>query len=423
MIRHWMFAGLMGIWPLLSEASWLESSLVTSAGQVPGKAASAKDESAPMTWIVQPPDVSVTDMTVVPGDTLAGMLQRLGLDAATRAKAVTALSREFDLAKLQPGHRVSVATLITGPPVSVAIERESGVRYVVTLGQQPRARTLQPRTDIREFAREIEIESSVSALLAAAKVPARFAAELETLLTGIVDTDRDMNGGGDLRLLWEESRRQNGSRIGPPRLTYAALDMRAERVEVVWPGNRASGATVFMDGERLRSFRFPVQGARLTSAFGNRRHPVYGGIRQHDGIDLAAPKGTSVVATAPGRISYLGWRGGYGRVVEIDHESGAVSRYTHLSRFAEGLAVGDWVENADRIGAVGATGLTTGPNLHFEVRLEGSPVDPLDDGMRIIQAEDATAVDALSPLAEARMRLERLIDVPNPSGLTAYSSI
>lgn len=139
--------------------------------------------------------------------------------------------------------------------------------------------------------------------------------------------------------------------------------------------------------------------------FGQRRHPVFGNVRMHTGVDFAAAKGTPVRATAPGRIAFVGRRSGYGRVVEIAHGANTTTRYAHLSAVPEGLVQGQRVMAGDIIGNVGATGTATGPNLHYEVRVDGRPTDPLSDDRLAAAAEDkAQHTLAATRLAKARMK-------------------
>ncbi|SHF60169.1 MULTISPECIES: M23 family metallopeptidase [Halomonadaceae] len=416
MTRRWWLVGLLGLSPLLADASWQENTWLASASQ----ASTGEPERNRSLPNARRPDGSTKTLRVASGDTLASLLRRLGADAETQQHAITTLTDKFDPRQLQPGNRVSLTRLDDGRPLSVAIERASGVRYIVTLDERPRARVVQPRTETRVLGREIVIESSLYAALASAALPTRFAADLEALLAGIMNVRRDLSGGERLQLLWQEMRRENGARVGDPRLTYAGLVRRAQRLEVVWPQGQGGPVMLFKDGKLQDTLRFPVLGARLTSPFGNRRHPVYGGVRRHDGIDLAAPRGTPVVAAASGRISFLGRRGGYGRVVELEHASGTISRYTHLSRFTPGLAVGDSVITGDPLGAVGASGLTTGPNLHYEVRVDDRPVDPLKEGQRLLQESDSPRrEDYRVALFEARAQLQEVISDPVASDLAA----
>jgi murein DD-endopeptidase MepM/ murein hydrolase activator NlpD len=121
--------------------------------------------------------------------------------------------------------------------------------------------------------------------------------------------------------------------------------------------------------------RMPLEGASLTSGFGMRPHPVLGGVRRHTGIDLAAPTGTPVYATADGIVSRADWYSSYGLYISVEHGASMQTRYAHLSRLA--VAAGDSVKKGDLIGYVGSTGRSTGPHLHYEVRVEGLAVNPI----------------------------------------------
>lgn len=121
--------------------------------------------------------------------------------------------------------------------------------------------------------------------------------------------------------------------------------------------------------------RMPLEGASLTSGFGMRTHPVLGGRRAHAGIDLAAPTGTPVYATADGIIGRADWFSSYGLYISINHGASMETRYAHLSRLA--VAAGDSVKKGDLIGYVGSTGRSTGPHLHYEVRVDGLAVNPI----------------------------------------------
>jgi murein DD-endopeptidase MepM/ murein hydrolase activator NlpD len=121
--------------------------------------------------------------------------------------------------------------------------------------------------------------------------------------------------------------------------------------------------------------RMPLEGAALTSGYGMRTHPVLGGRRQHTGIDLAAPTGTPVYATADGVVSRADWYSSYGLYIAVEHGASMQTRYAHLSRVA--VTVGDSVKKGDLIGYVGSTGRSTGPHLHYEVRIDGLAVNPI----------------------------------------------
>jgi murein DD-endopeptidase MepM/ murein hydrolase activator NlpD len=121
--------------------------------------------------------------------------------------------------------------------------------------------------------------------------------------------------------------------------------------------------------------RAPLAAAVNTSGYGMREHPVLGGMRQHKGIDLAAPVGSPVYATADGTVERADWFSSYGLFVAIEHGANVETRYAHMSRLA--VAAGERVHKGDVIGYVGTTGRSTGPHLHYEVRVGGEAVNPI----------------------------------------------
>ena len=121
-------------------------------------------------------------------------------------------------------------------------------------------------------------------------------------------------------------------------------------------------------------FAWPMIG-RITSPFGYRRNPLWGGVSLHTGVDIAAPYGKPISCADSGEVIYSGWWDGYGKAVVIDHGKGYTTVYGHMSRIY--AQVGQMVTKGESIGLVGSTGFSTGPHLHFEIRVNGRPVDPM----------------------------------------------
>jgi murein DD-endopeptidase MepM/ murein hydrolase activator NlpD len=138
--------------------------------------------------------------------------------------------------------------------------------------------------------------------------------------------------------------------------------------------------------------RFPIQSVRLSSSYGMRGHPVLGGRRKHNGVDLAAPTGTPIYATADGNVSKAEWFSSYGLYVSLEHGADIQTRYGHMSRL--NVSAGQRVQKGDIIGYVGSTGRSTGPHLHYEVRIAGQAVNPLPY-MQADEFEQAAARKAL----------------------------
>lgn len=137
---------------------------------------------------------------------------------------------------------------------------------------------------------------------------------------------------------------------------------------------RQSSMREFETHDKAEPFGLPVLGGRISGRFGMRFHPVDEVWKAHEGLDIAAPVGLAVTATAPGRVTFAGSMRGYGKLVTIQHPAGRVTYYAHLSEIL--VEVGDTVGRGHVIGEVGATGKATGPHVHYEVRIGGEPVDP-----------------------------------------------
>ena len=123
--------------------------------------------------------------------------------------------------------------------------------------------------------------------------------------------------------------------------------------------------------------RTPLDGARISSVFGNRKHPILGYTKMHKGVDFAAPRNTPVFAAGDGIIEYAKRNGGYGKFIRIRHNSDYKTAYAHLDRYAKNIRVGTKVKQGDIIGYVGSTGRSTGPHLHYEIIFRNKQVNPL----------------------------------------------
>jgi murein DD-endopeptidase MepM/ murein hydrolase activator NlpD len=154
----------------------------------------------------------------------------------------------------------------------------------------------------------------------------------------------------------------------------AALEEESREIERMLARSQRAGGWARYSGTWSGSLLKPVPG-HICSGFGMRMHPILGYVRMHTGVDISASYGTPIKAADKGLVVYAGWRGGYGKCVIIDHGSGIATLYAHMSSIS--VSSGEIVRRGEVVGAVGSTGLSTGPHLHFEVRRNGCPVDPL----------------------------------------------
>jgi len=189
-----------------------------------------------------------------------------------------------------------------------------------------------------------------------------------------VDMSRDLAPGDELRVLLERALRPDGS-VYAMKLLAARLTVGGSPLEAV---RSSRGAYVDRWGRSLRTtfLRAPLSFRRMSSPFGMRFHPILGRWRAHRGIDYAADAGTPVRSVGDGTVVFVGWRGSYGKLVEVAHAGGVVTRYAHLRGYAPAARRGARVRAGATLGYVGSTGLSTGPHLHFEMLVNGRYTDP-----------------------------------------------
>jgi murein DD-endopeptidase MepM/ murein hydrolase activator NlpD len=204
----------------------------------------------------------------------------------------------------------------------------------------------------------------------------RLVNELASIYEYKLDFTREIQPGDSYRVVYERQVRPDGT-ARTSRVLAAEVVTRGVTYPAIY--NDAGGYYDDQGRSLATGFlKYPVAYARITSNFNPRRyHPVRGGVRAHQGTDFGAATGTEVRAVADGTVTYAGFMGGYGRVVDIKHANGYMTRYAHLSAFGRGIRVGARVTQKQMIGRVGATGLATGPHLHYELRHNGRPVNAM----------------------------------------------
>lgn len=175
----------------------------------------------------------------------------------------------------------------------------------------------------------------------------------------------------------EQAKRAMLTRLQRERAAYEQmvrdLEEDSKELEVLILRTQTRSAAQPAGARGLRAFIWPARGV-FTSGFGLRRHPIFGIRRMHTGVDIGASRGAPVQAAAGGRVIYTGWFGGYGKIVIIDHGGGISTLYAHLSQIL--TEEGRSVRQGEIVGRVGSTGYSTGPHVHFEVRVNGRPIDP-----------------------------------------------
>jgi murein DD-endopeptidase MepM/ murein hydrolase activator NlpD len=223
------------------------------------------------------------------------------------------------------------------------------------------------------------IESSLFQAATDAGLPDAVAFDLAEIFQYDIDFVLDIQQGDRFAVVYEELS-QDGVPLRTGNILAAKFVNEGREYRAVrYVDAQGHGEFFTPDGKSLRKafIRAPVQFSRVSSRFNStRKHPILNRIRAHKGVDYAAPVGTPVRAAGGGRVKFAGRQGGYGNVLELEHGSGVVTVYGHLSRFAKNLKRGQRVELGQVIAYVGQTGLATGPHLHYEYRVRGVHKNP-----------------------------------------------
>lgn len=325
------------------------------------------------------------------GDTLESILTGAGMDRAEVHGVVAAIRPHFPPRSLRPGQEIALHLDTERDDALVEFEIEPApgrtIRARLQGGEWQVEEVLAPQQ--RMLARAAgTIDGGLFPAMTAAGLPPGLALSLVRVLGHQVDFQRDIQPGDRFAVLFERFRDTDGDLLGHGRVLHAEIVLSGRRL-AFWRHETRDGTVDWFDAEgrslRRAFLRTPLDGARVSSGFGPRRHPVLGFTRMHRGTDFAAPTGTPVFAAADGTVVSARSEGAYGRIVRLRHAGNVETRYAHLSAFARGIAPGRRVRQGDVIGRVGSTGLSTGPHLHYEVVMAGRPVDPARQTTRSVQ--------------------------------------
>jgi len=211
-------------------------------------------------------------------------------------------------------------------------------------------------------------------------VPDAVTVEMIRLFSHSVDFQRDIRSGDSFDVYYSRKYDEDGEPVMMGDVLYASMTTRGRERALYRFTTPDDGLTDYYDedGQSMRSFlmRTPIDGARISSSFGPRRHPVLGYNRMHKGTDFAAPTGTPIYAAGNGTVVRASRYGSYGNYVRIRHANGYETAYAHLNGYGPGIRSGVRVEQGQIIGYVGATGRVTGAHLHYEVLYNDEQVNP-----------------------------------------------
>ena len=192
-----------------------------------------------------------------------------------------------------------------------------------------------------------------------------------------IDFQRDIRKHDYFRIIYEKYFDENGEFIKSGSTLYAHMSVNGREITLYKFGNDKSYGYFNVNGKSVEKalMKTPINGARLSSSFGLRKHPILGFSKLHTGTDFAAPMGTPIMASGSGTITRAKWCGGGGNCIKIKHNSTYETIYAHMKSFGKGMKVGKKVRQGQIIGYVGSTGMSTGPHLHYEVIINGKKIN------------------------------------------------
>jgi murein DD-endopeptidase MepM/ murein hydrolase activator NlpD len=314
------------------------------------------------------------------GHTLTGILIEQGLSPREIAQWDEAMRTAAGNFQLSPGHVLNLRFARPGLLASLSYEVDDCVRVLVERrGKQLRGRTEPLQARVKMVAAEGLVQKNFLQAAHQADIPNAIVSRMADILGWEYDFRR-VKPGDRFRVLYERRVSADGRPLPPGKVLAAEIRGAYRIVQAFYYDDGGQGIYVDGKGRTLAQgfLRYPVEFTRISSHFSRQRfHPILQTSRPHNGVDLAAPQGTPVRAAGDGVVAMAGRNGDYGNHIEIKHENGWVTTYSHLNGIASGLRPGQTVRQGTVIGFVGQTGLATGAHLHFALFRNGEYLNPL----------------------------------------------
>jgi murein DD-endopeptidase MepM/ murein hydrolase activator NlpD len=335
------------------------------------KAAEATRPPAP-----EEPELNWRTFEIRSGDTLSSLFRKAGFNDGIMLSVINGDGEATKLQKLYAGEKIRFATDDEGKLAALELQRDrlESLKIEKT-GDTFKGETVVRKPDAKPAFVAGEIDGSLYVAAREAGLDDRLAMEMAGIFGWNIDFVYDVRKGDTFEVVYEELY-LDGEKFRTGNILSARFVNRGEEV-VALRYTDSNGDTDYYspDGSSMRKafLRTPIN-ARVSSSFNlQRRHPVLDVVRPHEGTDYAAPPGTPIKAAGDGRVSFAGWKGGYGRTVILHHGDNITTLYAHMSRLGKGIRTGSRVKQGDTIGHVGSSGMVTGPHLHYEFRVNGSP--------------------------------------------------
>lgn len=314
------------------------------------------------------------------GDTVASLLARLQVDDPVAIRSLRGTREAKALYQLLPGRTIRAKTTADGKLIALRYLNGNNL-FSAERGEDGYAISEQTvQLEQRTLMASGEIRSSLFAATDAANLSDAVAIQIADIFSTDIDFHKDLRKGDRFTVVYEVFYHL-GDMVKTGRVLGAEFINQGKSYQALYFHNgEGNGGYYTLEGKNIRKafLRSPIEFSRISSGFTNTRfHPVLQQWRAHKGIDYAAPTGTRIKVTADGVVEFAGRQGGYGNLVVVRHQSRFTTWYGHLSGFAKGLHKGSRVSQSDVIGYVGATGMATGPHLHYEFRISDVHQNPL----------------------------------------------
>lgn len=312
------------------------------------------------------------------GQTLTHVFKEMGLPLKSMRQLMVVPGARKDMTKIGPGKELAFEINAKGELKTLRFDRDDSTRIELVLENGKASEKIIQR----EVAQEVAIASGViersfSHDAKRAGLTTSSINKLADVFKYDIDFVEDLNDGDTFHVVYEDQWRE-GQRMRNGAVLAARIVTRGKTYTAYRFSKNGQAEYFDQNGNPLKKvlMRIPIEYGRLSSSFGMRNHPVLGRMRMHKGVDYAARTGTPIMAAGDGRVTFVGWKNGYGRTVVIDHGQGRSTLYGHMSAFGK-YKMGSRVNQGVTIGYVGASGLATGPHLHYEFHVNKVQVNPL----------------------------------------------
>ena len=367
--------------PAAAETPPQEVALIDETGAevgqqpVPAETASAQDQY-PLTLALR----------VENGDTMITLLTDAGVAHDEAYNIVQAMGKNFDPKKLGVGKSVSVvlekAEGAAAPTIARMVMPTSLTSSIeITRGAADGFSVKKVDAPVERKYAHVggRIDSSLYETGTKVGIPAALLSEIITAYSYDVDFQRDIRQGDAVDVLYERMETKEGAVAGYGSIIFAELELGGRPMKIYRYVDKQGNSDYYNEkGESVRKalLRTPINGARITSGFGMRNHPLLGYSKMHRGVDFGAPTGTPIYAAGDGTVEIAAAKNGYGNYLRLRHNNSYATAYAHISRFASGIAPGRKVKQGQIVAYVGSTGMSTGPHLHYEVLVNNAQVNP-----------------------------------------------